>query len=179
MPISVFIWKKEKVAQSCPTLCNPMDYTVHGILQARILGPWNSPGKNTEVGCHSLLHGIFSTQGSNPLPLHWQTDSFPLHHHQLYVSVCPLPLKPPSAHPSPLLGHHRLPSWAPCAIRQLPASSLTRGSVCVPTLIFQFAPPSLSTTVPSSYPHTHPLELPWRLKSKRESYHMLMHLCGI
>ena len=25
-----------KVAQSCPTLCNPMDYTVHGILQGRI-----------------------------------------------------------------------------------------------------------------------------------------------
>ena len=28
---------KVKVSQSCPTLCNPMDYTVHGILQARIL----------------------------------------------------------------------------------------------------------------------------------------------
>ena len=28
---------KVKVAQSCPTLRNPMDYTVHGILQARIL----------------------------------------------------------------------------------------------------------------------------------------------
>ena len=28
---------KLKVAQSCPTVCNPMDYTVHGILQARIL----------------------------------------------------------------------------------------------------------------------------------------------
>ena len=28
---------KVKVAQSCLTLCNPMDYTVHGILQARIL----------------------------------------------------------------------------------------------------------------------------------------------
>ena len=27
-----------KVAQSCPTLCDPVDYTVHGILQARI---WN------------------------------------------------------------------------------------------------------------------------------------------
>ena len=26
-----------KVAQLCPTLCDPMDYTVHGILQARIL----------------------------------------------------------------------------------------------------------------------------------------------
>ena len=29
---------KVKVTQSCPTLCDPMDYTVHGILQARILG---------------------------------------------------------------------------------------------------------------------------------------------
>ena len=29
--------KKGKVAQSCPTLCDPMDYTVHGILQARTL----------------------------------------------------------------------------------------------------------------------------------------------
>ena len=28
---------KVKVAQSCPTLCDPVDYTVHGILQARIL----------------------------------------------------------------------------------------------------------------------------------------------
>ena len=28
---------KVKVAQLCPTLCNPKDYTVHGILQARIL----------------------------------------------------------------------------------------------------------------------------------------------
>ena len=28
---------KVKVAQSCPTLCNPMEYKVHGILQARIL----------------------------------------------------------------------------------------------------------------------------------------------
>ena len=28
---------KEKVAQSYPTLCNPMDYTVHGILQVRIV----------------------------------------------------------------------------------------------------------------------------------------------
>ena len=26
-----------KIAQSCPTLCNPVDYTVHGILQSRIL----------------------------------------------------------------------------------------------------------------------------------------------
>ena len=121
-----------KVTQACLTLCNPMDYTVHGILQARILewvelfpspgdppnpgikprspelqvdslpskspgkpkteqkythrdrrmlscdrffatlwtvacqAPlWDSPGKNTGVGCYALLQGIFLTQGSN------------------------------------------------------------------------------------------------------------------
>ena len=30
---------------------------------ARFLCPWNSPGKNTGVGCHFLLQGIFLTQG--------------------------------------------------------------------------------------------------------------------
>ena len=34
---------KVKAAQSCLTLCDPMDYTVHGILQARILGWVASP----------------------------------------------------------------------------------------------------------------------------------------
>ena len=29
------------------------------------LCPWDSPGKNTGVGCYALLQGIFSTQGSN------------------------------------------------------------------------------------------------------------------
>ena len=49
-----------KVAQSCPTLCDPVD----------IYSPWNSPGKNTGVGSHSLLQGIFPTQGWNPGLLH-------------------------------------------------------------------------------------------------------------
>ena len=37
---------RKKVTKSCPVLCNPMDYTVHGILQARILSwvPFPSPG---------------------------------------------------------------------------------------------------------------------------------------
>ena len=34
---------KVKIAQSCPTLWDPIDYTVHGILQARIL-EYSSPG---------------------------------------------------------------------------------------------------------------------------------------
>ena len=29
-----------------------------------LLCPWNSPGKNIEVGCHSLLQGLFPTQGT-------------------------------------------------------------------------------------------------------------------
>ena len=33
---------------------------------SRPLCPWDSPGKNTGVGCHALLQGIFPTQGSNP-----------------------------------------------------------------------------------------------------------------
>ena len=39
------------------------------------------PGKNTGVGCHALLQGIFPTQGSNPCLLrllHWQVGSLPL-----------------------------------------------------------------------------------------------------
>ena len=34
-------------------------------LAARLLCAWNSPGKNTGVGCHSLFQGIFPTQGLN------------------------------------------------------------------------------------------------------------------
>ena len=49
----------------------------------RLLCPWNSPGKNTRVGCHFLLQGIFPTQGLNPHLLHllhWQVDSLSLTH---------------------------------------------------------------------------------------------------
>ena len=44
----------------------------------RLLCQWNFPGKNTGVGCHFLLQGIFSTQGSNPHLLHWQADTLSL-----------------------------------------------------------------------------------------------------
>ena len=56
-----YIWVLCLVTQSCPTFCDPMDCSppsssVHGY----------SPGKNTGVGCHALLQGIFPTQGLNP-----------------------------------------------------------------------------------------------------------------
>ena len=47
---------KVLVAQLCPTLCDPW---ATGSLR-------NFLGKNTGVGCHSLLQGIFLTQGSKP-----------------------------------------------------------------------------------------------------------------
>ena len=47
------------VAQSCPTLCNLMDSSPRG---SSVYG--DSPGKNTGVGCHALLQGIFPTQVS-------------------------------------------------------------------------------------------------------------------
>ena len=50
----------------------------HGLEPARLLCPWDFPGKNTEVGCHFLLQGIFLTQGSNLHLLHWQVGSLPL-----------------------------------------------------------------------------------------------------
>ena len=48
------------VAQSCLTLCNPMDCSPPGSS-----AHGDSPGKNTGVGCHALLQGIFPTQGLN------------------------------------------------------------------------------------------------------------------
>ena len=61
--------------QSCPTLW------LHGLQLTRILCPRKFPGKNTGVGCHALLQGLFLTQGSNSSLLYllnWQADSLPL-----------------------------------------------------------------------------------------------------
>ena len=52
----------------------------HRPQHTRLPRPWDSPGKNTRVGCHALLQGIFLTQGSNlslSRLLHWQVDSLP------------------------------------------------------------------------------------------------------
>ena len=46
----------------------------HGLQLARLLCPWDFPGKNTGVGCHFLLQGTFPIQVSNPhllCLLHW------------------------------------------------------------------------------------------------------------
>ena len=58
-----------KVAQSCPTPCDPMDCS-----------PWNSPGQNTRVDSLSLLQGIFPTQGSDPGLPHCRRILYQLSH---------------------------------------------------------------------------------------------------
>ena len=53
---------------------------LQGLQPTRLLCPWDFPGKNTRMGCHFLLQGIFLTWGSNPSILYRQVDSLPLSH---------------------------------------------------------------------------------------------------
>ena len=72
------------VAQSCLTLCDPIDYSPPGSSVHK-----ESPGKSTGVGCHALLQGIFLTQELNQGLLHcrrffisWATRE---HQHKGYL----------------------------------------------------------------------------------------------
>ena len=78
------IGKKHNM-QRMDSLCAPSLSRVQlsatpGLQPTRLICPWDSPGKNTGLGCHALLQGFFPTQGSNPHLLHWQVDSLPLSH---------------------------------------------------------------------------------------------------
>ena len=90
---------------------------LYGLQPTRLLCPWDSPGKNTRVGCHSLHQGIFPTQGLNPHLLHL-----------LHCQVGSLPLVPPGkmqtttyrmdGQQGPIIQHRKLysvsqdkPSW--------------------------------------------------------------------
>ena len=63
------------VAPSCPTLCNPVDCSLPG---SSVIGDY--PGKNTRVGRHALLQGIFPTQGLNRGLPHCRQTLYPLSH---------------------------------------------------------------------------------------------------
>ena len=91
----------------------------HGLLPTRLLCPWDSPGKNTGVGCHFLLQGIFPTQGLDlGLPHHRQI-LYCLSHQRMYNGepvgiVCWAPLYPlvhtREAAPCPVA------EWQPCTV---------------------------------------------------------------
>ena len=63
--IWIYLFGFVLIIQSCPILCDPMDCSLPGSSVHK-----DSPGKNTGVGCHALLQGIFPAQGSNPCLLH-------------------------------------------------------------------------------------------------------------
>ena len=52
----------------------------HGPYPTKLLCPWDFPSKNTGVGCHVLLQGIFPIQGSNPHLLHHRWILYLLSH---------------------------------------------------------------------------------------------------
>ena len=71
-----------KLLQLCPTLCDPVDFSlpdssVHGILHS----------KNAGVGCHSLLQGIFPTQRSNLGLLHCRQILYHLKHQGSPINI--------------------------------------------------------------------------------------------
>ena len=69
------------VAQSCLTLCDPVDYGLPDSFVLEILG------ENTGVGCYAFLQGIFPTQGSNPGLPHCRCSLYCLSH-QGSLCVC-------------------------------------------------------------------------------------------
>ena len=62
--------------------CSIVSYSLrpHGLQLTRLLCSWDSPGKNTGMDCHSLVLGIFLTQGSNLDLLHFRQILYHLSH---------------------------------------------------------------------------------------------------
>ena len=123
----------------------------HGLQPARLLHPWDFPGKSTGVGCHCLLQCIKVKRESEvaqscPTPsdpmdcsppggsvhrifqarvLEWGAIAFSSES-ATSIQISPssrTSLPPPSPYSTPLC-HQRAPSGAPCAVQKLPISSL-------------------------------------------------------
>ena len=140
VPILIDVLSVSLVAQSCPTLCDHMDCSQPG---SSVHG--DSPGKNTGVGCHALLQGIFPTQGSNPGLPHcglftiWKTREFHINSSVQFSSVsqsCPTlsdPLNCSTPSPTPGVNSDSRPlsRWCHLAI----SSSVVPFSSCPQSLL--------------------------------------------
>ena len=82
---------EDEVAQSCPTLCDPIHCSL-----TKLLHPWDFPGKSTGVGCHFLLQRIFLTQGSNPGLPHCRQTLYRLSHQGNFEYRGQMQFKPPA-----------------------------------------------------------------------------------
>ena len=77
-------WENMGLLKKANSSCSSVSHSVvsdfvqpHGLQSARLLCPWGSPRKNTGVGCHFLLKGIFPTLGLNAGSSVLQADSLP------------------------------------------------------------------------------------------------------
>ena len=130
------------VCVSCPVMSN--SFQSHGLWPTRLLCPWDSPGKNTGVGCHALLQGIFPTQGLNlrlSCLLGWQAGSLPLAQPELRCTGLVAP-------------RHVGSSW-------------TRDRACVPCIVKQ-----ILTTGPPGKPKTPYSDTTWRPASRSRTGHL-------
>ena len=69
---------------------------LHGLWPTRLLCPWTFPGKSTGMGCHFLLQGIFSSQGSKLRLLHCRQTLYRLSHCQASVQFSSVPQSCPT-----------------------------------------------------------------------------------
>ena len=106
-------------------------FVTPGTVVCQALCPWDSPGKNTGVGCHALLQAIFPIQGSNPCLLrllHWQAGSLPPAPPGKPPSVCP-----PSSDTSPALPsasqHLICCSWLSLSVPTCQLANALKGEV--------------------------------------------------
>ena len=99
----------------------------HGLWPTRLLCPWNSPGKNTGVGSHSLLQGIFPTQRLNPGLPHCRQVPYCLSHQgspsdtisSVRLLSCPTLCDPMDCSTLGFPVHHQPPELAQTHIRRV------------------------------------------------------------
>ena len=80
------------VCVSCSVRSNSLQ--LHGMQPASLLCQWNSPSKNIGVDCHSLLQGIFPSQGSNLGLLHCRQIFYHLSHQKSPIPTLLTQIKP-------------------------------------------------------------------------------------
>ena len=87
----------------------------NGLLPIRLICPWDFPGKNTGVGCHFLLQGIFPTKGWNNYLLHWQAVSLPQSQQRGPILLSTkVYFNGEETWGSGCVLHHAFHFWAPC-----------------------------------------------------------------
>ena len=170
-PIHIHTVVRCFVAQSCPTLCDPVDCSpqsssVHGILQARI-PEWvampsstrsSRPRDRTHVSCGFCI--------GRPILCHWhRLESTPLTPVHIYPLFFGFPSQVPTEHRAELLAPHGRFSLVICSIHS---------RVYRPVPVSQFISPY--------FPHLVSICLfsaSVSVQKVKDKYHILMHICGI